>query len=211
MPSMRTIVITVVCFLIIIPRYAPCQLLASSEFKVITSADIKTGAGRMSLYLPEIKGKRVAIVANHASLVNKTLLPDTLLALGIKITKIFAPEHGFDGLQDAGAMVKDGKYRTASISIVSLYGEHNKPAPEDLKDVDVVIYDLQDVGVRFFTYITTLHNVMEACAENNKELIVLDRPDPNGYYVDGPVLDEKYKSMAGADPVPIVYGMTAGE
>ncbi len=211
MSSIRTIVIAVVCFLIIIPRYAPCQLLASSEFKVITSADITTGAGRMSLYLPEIKGKRVAIVANHASLVNKTLLPDTLLALGIKITKIFAPEHGFDGLQDAGAMVKDGKYRTASISIVSLYGEHNKPAPEDLKDVDVVLYDLQDVGVRFFTYITTLHNVMEACAENNKELIVLDRPDPNGYYVDGPVLDEKFKSMAGADPVPIVYGMTAGE
>lgn len=197
--------------LFIVPLHPRCQIIASSSFKTVGSADIKTGAEQTNLYLQEIKGKRVAVVANYASLIKNRLLPDTLLSLGINITKVFAPEHGFDGLADAGAAVQNGKYKSTSIELISLYGKHDKPEPADLNNVDVVLYDLQDVGVRFFTYVTTLHNVMEACAENNKELIVLDRPDPNGYFVDGPVLDMKYKSMVGADPVPIVYGMTPGE
>jgi uncharacterized protein YbbC (DUF1343 family) len=185
------------------------QIIASSDFQPITSADIKVGAERTGQYVPALKGKKVAVVANQASLVKNTLLTDTLLSLGITITKIFAPEHGFKGNEDAGANVKNSK--TKGIPVVSLYGDHYKPTAEDLKDVDVVVYDLQDVGVRFFTYVSTLHYVMEACAENGKELIVLDRPDPNGYYVDGPVLDLKYKSIVGVDPVPVVYGMTPAE
>ena len=152
----------------------------------------------------------MAVVANQTSLVKNRLLIDTLLSLGINITEIFAPEHGFKGEEDAGATVKNSKLKS-NIAIVSLYGEHYKPTPDDLKNVDVVVYDLQDVGVRFFTYVSTLHYVMEACAENAKELIVLDRPDPNGYFVDGPVLDPQFKSVVGLDPVPIVYGMTPAE
>lgn len=185
--------------------------MASADFTPVTSADIKVGAERTDQYLPALKGKRVAVVANQASLVKKRLLIDTLISLGVNITKIFAPEHGFKGEEDAGATIKNEKYKSTSISIISLYGEHNKPVPEDMKDVDVVVYDLQDVGVRFFTYVSTLHYLMEACAENNKELIVLDRPNPNGYYVDGPVLEPKFKSIVGMDPVPIVYGMTPAE
>ncbi len=199
------------CLWVITPYISPCQIVATSDFKTVTAVDIKTGAERTELYLPEIKGKRVALVANYASMVDNRLLPDTLISLGINIVKIFAPEHGFEGVADAGASVKDGKYKNSQVNIISLYGEHNSPTADELNDVDIVLYDLQDVGVRFFTYVSTLHKIMESCAENNKELIVLDRPDPNGYYVDGPVLDEKYKSMVGVDPVPIVYGMTPAE
>ncbi len=185
--------------------------MASADFTTVTSATVKVGAERMGEYVPALRGKKVAVVANQGSLVKNRIIIDTLLSLGINITKIFSPEHGFSGNEDAGANVKNGKYRSTSISIVSLYGDHNKPTPEDLSDVDVVVYDLQDVGVRFYTYVSTLHYVMEACAENNKEFIVLDRPDPNGYFVDGPVLDPAYKSIVGTDPVPVVYGMTPAE
>lgn len=186
------------------------QIFESAEFHTVTSADVKVGAERMDLYLADLKGKKVALVMNQASLVKKTLLVDTLTSLGINVTKIFTPEHGFSGAADAGASVKDSKYKSKT-DIVSLYGDHNQPTANDLSNVDVVVYDLQDVGVRFFTYVSTLHYVMEACAENNKELIVLDRPDPNGCYVDGPVLDPKNKSIVGVDPIPIVYGMTPAE
>jgi len=186
------------------------QIISSSDYKTLTPSDIKVGAERMDQYLPALRGKKVAIVANQASLVKKTLLVDTLLSLGINITEIFAPEHGFKGDEDAGALIKDGKYK-GKVPIISVYGDHNKPTPDDLKNIDVVVYDLQDVGVRFFTYVSTLHYVMEACAENNKELIVLDRPNPNGYYVDGPVLEPAFKSIVGIDPIPIVYGMTPAE
>ncbi len=187
------------------------QITAKSDFITITSADVKVGAEHTEQYLPMLHGKRVAVVANQTSLVKNKLLVDTLQSLGVKVVKIFAPEHGFYGEQDAGATVKNGKMPETSIHIISLYGKHDKPTIEDLSDVDIVIYDIQDVGVRFFTYVSTLHLVMEACAENHKQLIVLDRPDPNGYYVDGPVLEPAFKSFSGMDPVPIVYGMTPAE
>jgi uncharacterized protein YbbC (DUF1343 family) len=186
------------------------QIMASAEFKPVTSADVTVGAERMDQYLEALKGKKVAVVANQSSMVKHTHLVDTLLSLGIKVTEIFAPEHGFKGDEDAGANIKNGKYKS-TVSIVSLYGEHNKPTLADMQDIDIVVYDLQDVGVRFFTYVSTLHYVMEACAENNKELIVLDRPNPNGYYVDGPVLEPQNKSIIGIDPIPLVYGMTPAE
>ena len=190
---------------------AQAQITAKSDFTTVTSAQVKAGADHTEQYISLLKGKNVAVVANQTSLVNGKLLVDTLQSLGIKVVKIFAPEHGFYGAEDAGATINNGKIPKTSIHIISLYGQHNKPTPEDLSGVDVVIYDIQDVGVRFFTYISTLHLVMEACAENNKQLIVFDRPDPNGYYVDGPVLQPAFKSFSGMDPVPIVYGMTPAE
>lgn len=189
------------------------QIIAKSDFVTLNSANVKVGAERMEQYLGMLKGKNVAVVANQTSLVKNTLLVDTLLSLGVHITKIFAPEHGFYGTADAGATIKNSKDKNAAtaITIVSLYGKHYKPTPEDLKGVDIVVYDLQDVGVRFFTYVSTLHYVMEACAENNKPFVVLDRPNPNGFFVDGPVLDTNCRSFVGLDPVPIVYGMTPAE
>jgi uncharacterized protein YbbC (DUF1343 family) len=174
-------------------------------------SDIKMGADRTSEYLPLLKGKAVAIVANQSSNIKNVHLVDTLLKLGVNIKKVFCPEHGFRGLVDAGEKVKTEKDNKTGLSIISLYGKNKKPAPEQLKDVDVVIFDIQDVGVRFYTYLSTMHYVMEACAENKKQLIVMDRPNPNGYYVDGPILEDKWKSFLGLHPVPIVYGLTIGE
>lgn len=169
------------------------------------------GGERMKLYLDSLKGKRVAIVGNQTSLIGKTHLVDTLLSLGVNIQKVFSPEHGFRGDADAGEKVGSTIDDKTGIPLISLYGKNKKPYPEQLADVDIVIYDIQDVGVRFYTYISTLHYVMEACAENGKTLIVLDRPNPNGHYVDGPVLDPAQRSFVGMDPVPVVYGMTIGE
>ena len=154
----------------------------------------------------------IAVVANQTSIVGNTHLVDTLLSEGVHITKIFCPEHGFRGTAAAGAHVDNSIDTKTGIPIISLYGKNKKPTKEQMKGVDVVIFDLQDVGCRFYTYISTLHYVMEACAENNVPLIVLDRPNPNGHYVDGPVLDTAhYRSFVGMHPVPIVYGMTIGE
>ncbi len=154
-----------------------------------------------------IKGKSVAIVANQSSLIKKTHLVDSLLSLGIKVKKVFCPEHGFRGLVDAGTTVNTEKDSATGLSIITLYGKNKKPLPQDLTNVDVVIFDIQDVGVRFYTYLSTLHYVME----NKKELLVLDRPNPHGYYIDGPVLEPAYHSFLGMHPVPLVYGMTIGE
>jgi uncharacterized protein YbbC (DUF1343 family) len=174
--------------------------------------EIKYGAIILDKYVPLLNGKNVAIVANQTTIIGKTHLVDSLLILKVNIKKIFFPEHGFRGDKDAGANVKSYKDYKTGITCVSLYGKENKkPKPDDLKDIDVVIFDLQDVGVRFYTYISTLHYVMEACAENNKPLIILDRPNPNGFYVDGPMMEEKYKSFVGMHNVPIVHGMTIGE
>ncbi|MBL7890853.1 MAG: DUF1343 domain-containing protein [Bacteroidia bacterium] len=178
---------------------------------VKTSNDIKVGADRTSEYLPLLKGKSVAIVANQSSTIKKTHLVDSLLALGVNIKKVFCPEHGFRGLVDAGEKVNSEKDKKTGLNIISLYGKNKKPSADQLKDVDVVIFDIQDVGVRFYTYISTLHYVMEACAENKKTVIVLDRPNPNGYYIDGPVLEDQYRSFLGMHNVPLVYGMTIGE
>ncbi|MBQ6097740.1 MAG: DUF1343 domain-containing protein, partial [Bacteroidales bacterium] len=156
-------------------------------------------------------GYGVAVVANQSSLVGKTHLVDTLLACGINVTKIFCPEHGFRGKAEAGARVDNEVDAKTGLPIVSLYGKNKKPTPEQMADIDCVIFDLQDVGCRFYTYISTLHYVMEACAERGIPCIVLDRPNPNCHYVDGPVLEPKYKSFIGMHPVPIVYGLTIGE
>ncbi len=176
-----------------------------------TSSELKVGAEQIEKYFPLIKDKRVAVVAHPASLVKNTHLVDTLLKSGMKVKKVFAPEHGFRGEAEAGAKIKNNIDEKTKLLVISLYGKNFKPKPVDLKDVDVVIFDLQDVGARFYTYLSTLHYVMEACAENKKQLIVLDRPNPNGYFVDGPVLESKFKSFIGLHPVPIVYGMTIGE
>lgn len=176
-----------------------------------TPNDLKVGAQQTEDYLPLLKGKSAAVVAHPASLVNNTHLVDTLMKSGIKVKRIFAPEHGFRGSAEAGEKIENGIDAQTRIPVISLYGSNYKPRPEALKDIEVVLFDLQDVGARFYTYISTLHYVMEACAENKKQLIVLDRPNPNGYYVDGPVLEEKNKSFIGMHPVPIVHGMTIGE
>jgi len=173
--------------------------------------EILPGARLTSSYLPLIQGKRVALVANHTTLVGKKHLVDTLLSVGVSIKKIFSPEHGFRGDIEAGELIGNYTDRVTGLPVISLYGGSKKPKPADLSDVDVVIFDLQDVGVRFYTYISTMHYVMEACAENGKPLIVLDRPNPNGFYVDGPVLDTAYRSFVGMHPVPLVHGMTIGE
>lgn len=176
-----------------------------------TYQSITTGAQQTELYLPKLKNKNVAIVTNASGIIGNRHLVDTLLKHKVKIVKIFGPEHGFRGTADAGEKVKGGKDPLTNITIISLYGSHKKPTKEDLKGVDIVIYDIQDVGVRFYTYISTMSYVMEACAENGKELIVFDRPNPNGFYIDGPVMIDKYKSFLGLHNVPIVYGMTCGE
>lgn len=176
-----------------------------------TLNDLKVGADRIEEYLPLLKGKTVAIAANQSSTINQTHLVDTLLSLGVKVKRVFCPEHGFRGTVDAGKKVKTYKDDKTGLPIISLYGKNKKPLPVDIQDVDVVVFDIQDVGVRFYTYLSTLHYIMEACAENNKTVIVLDRPNPNGYYIDGPVMEDKYKSFLGLHPVPLVYGMTIGE
>jgi uncharacterized protein YbbC (DUF1343 family) len=169
------------------------------------------GAHRLPEYLPLLKGKRVALLINQTSRIGDSNLLDVLRARNVNVVRIFVPEHGFRGTADAGAHVASGKDPQTGLPVISLYGAHKKPKAEDLKDVDLVVYDLQDVGVRFYTYISSLEYLMEACAENNKQLIVLDRPNPNGFYVDGPVLEPKYKSFVGMQPIPVVYGMTVGE
>jgi uncharacterized protein YbbC (DUF1343 family) len=169
------------------------------------------GADRFDEYFSMINGKTIAIVANQTSIAGGTHLVDNLVAKGINIKAIFAPEHGFRDLADAGATIENGKDSKTGLPIISLYGKHVKPSAEDLKDVDAVLFDIQDVGTRFYTYISTLHYVLEACAENNIKFIVLDRPNPNGFYFDGNILDTTFRSFVGMDPVPIVHGMTVGE
>ena len=173
------------------------------------------GANRTELFLNHIEGLNVAVVANLSSKIKSNTksihLIDSLLKLNIKIKKVFSPEHGFRGEADAGEKVEDGIDQKTGIPIISLHGTNKKPTKDQMKDIDVVIFDIQDVGARFYTYISTLHYVMEAVGENNKKLIILDRPNPNGHYVDGPILESKYKSFIGMHPVPVVYGMTIGE
>ena len=180
-------------------------------YKPFEQNSIISGAERMDVYLPYLKGKAVAIFANQTSMVKNTHLVDTLLKKGIKIVKIFGPEHGFRGDADAGAHVENAVDKRTGIPVISMYGDHNKPTAKDLKDVDIMIFDIQDVGVRFYTFISSLQYYIEAALENHKPLLILDRPNPNGFYVDGPVLDMKFKSFVGMQPVPIVYGMTIGE
>ena len=169
------------------------------------------GASQIELYRAMIEGKAVAVVANQTSMVGQTHLVDNLLSIGINVSKIFAPEHGFRNLADAGDPISDGKDDITGIPLISLYGNNFKPSASDLSGIDIVIFDIQDVGARFYTYISTLHYVMEACAENHVKCLVLDRPNPNGFYVDGNIPDSAHKSFVGLHPVPVVHGMTIGE
>lgn len=170
-----------------------------------------TGAEQTDLYVPYLKGKRIGMVVNPTSIIGKQTSVDSLLSLGVNIVKIFGPEHGFRGNASAGKHVADDVDEKTGIKAISLYGKHSTPTKEDLADVDIMIFDIQDVGVRFYTYINTLQHVMEACAAHGKELLILDRPNPNGFYIDGPVLDLEYKSGIGLKPIPAVHGLTVGE
>ena len=170
-----------------------------------------TGAERMNVYLPLLKGKSVAVFANNTSRIGKTHLVDTLIKSGIKVMKIFGPEHGFRGDADAGEHVGNVVDQRTGVPVISLYGDHKKPSVADFSGVDVVVFDIQDVGVRFYTYISSLEYMLEACLENHKPLMILDRPNPNGFYVDGPVLDKRFKSFIGMEPIPVVHGLTIGE
>lgn len=172
---------------------------------------IMVGAERTEQYLPILKDKRVAILANHSSLIGTTHLVDSLLALDINIIKVFAPEHGFRGDRPDGAHVEDAKDVKTGLPIVSLYGKNKTLPTELLQDIDVLIFDIQDVGVRFYTYISAMHYAMESCAKMNKLFIVLDRPNPNGMFVDGPILDSAMQSYVGMHPIPVVHGLTVGE
>ena len=176
-----------------------------------TSSAIQTGADQMALYLPTLQGKRVGLVVNHTSRVGRSHLVDSLLMRGITIKTIFAPEHGFRGQATDGETISSGRDPRTGIMITSLYGKNHKPTPQQMDSLDVLVFDIQDVGARFYTYISTMQYVMEACAEASKPMIVLDRPNPNGHYVDGPVLDPKFKSFVGLNPIPVVYGLTIGE
>ncbi len=172
---------------------------------------ITVGAANTSEYISLFKNKKVGVVANHTSMINQTHLVDSLLSLGVNVVRVFSPEHGFRGKADAGEKVKSNIDSSTGLPIVSLYGKNKKPFPEQIEDLDVLVFDIQDVGVRFYTYISTMSYVMEACSENNKQVIVLDRPNPNGHFVDGPTLEEKHKSFVGLHQVPIAHGMTIGE
>ena len=186
---------------------------ACAQRKLNTSMqiEISPGANQVEKYLPLLKGKRVGVFANQTSLINQTHLVDSLQQLGVRIVKIFGPEHGFRGKADAGEHVDNNLDSKTGIPIISLYGDHKKPTAADVKDLDVMLFDIQDVGVRFYTFISSLQYFMEAALEQNKQLIILDRPNPNGFYIDGPVLDTNFKSFVGMQPVPVVYGMTIGE
>lgn len=177
----------------------------------IKSTKILTGADQTEKYLPLLKGKRVGMVVNPTSIIGTQTTVDSLLKRGVNIVKIFGPEHGFRGNASAGIKVDDDVDTKTGIKAISLYGKHSTPTTADLADVDIMIFDIQDVGVRFYTYINTLQHVMEACAANNKEVMIFDRPNPNGFYVDGPILDPKFKSGIGLQPIPIVHGLTVGE
>lgn len=183
----------------------------NNSLKFIDKNDISTGAERTEVYFPWIEGKKIAVVANHTSLISNTHLIDSLLRSGFDIKKVFSPEHGFRGKADAGAKIKNKIDKKTGLPIISLYGKHKKPTKDDLKDIDIVLFDIQDVGARFYTYISTMTLVMQACAENNIPLIILDRPNPNGFYVDGPVLEKEYSSFVGMHTIPIVHGMTIAE
>jgi uncharacterized protein YbbC (DUF1343 family) len=170
-----------------------------------------TGAERLDVWLPLLQGKRVGLLVNHTALVGDTHLLDTMLALGVDVRRVFVPEHGFRGDADAGEYIKDGVDQRSQLPIVSLYGDLKKPSPAHLAGIDVVVFDIQDVGVRFYTYISSMHYMMEACAEQNIEFIVFDRPNPNGDYFDGPMLKPGFTSFVGMHPIPVVHGLTVGE
>lgn len=203
--------ITFILFLIAFNATFPYPLKQNIKNK-ITFSTIKTGADNFEKYLPLLKDKKVGIVTNQTGILSdKKHVVDFLLEKKVAVQTIFAPEHGFRGTADAGEQVVDGKDQKTGLPIISLYGDNKKPKPAQLANLDVLIFDLQDVGARFYTYISSLHYVMEACAENNVPLIVFDRPNPNGSIVDGPLLEKEFTSFVGMHPIPLLHGMTIGE
>jgi uncharacterized protein YbbC (DUF1343 family) len=198
----KMLIIWMICFL----GLTSCTIPVTAQ-----SLEIIPGAWQLEWYKPKLKGKRVALLMNHTATIGDVLLVDTLLQSGIDIVKLFVPEHGFRGTADAGAYIQDGIDSATQIPVISLYGKNKKPTKTQLQDVDIVVYDIQDVGVRFYTYISTLQYMMEACAAWNIPMLILDRPNPHGHYVDGPVLQPSFSSFVGMQPIPVVYGMTVGE
>ncbi len=196
--------------------FGACQQIEKNKnstvkSEVVAPSPIILGNEQLSAYIPMLENKRIGFVGNHTSQIGSIHLVDSLLSLDIKITKVFSPEHGFRGEADAGEKVSSGIDAATSLPIISLYGDNKKPTTSQLQDIDILLFDIQDVGARFYTYISTLHYVMEAAAEAKISLIVLDRPNPNGHFIDGPILEEKYKSFVGLHPIPVVHGMTIGE
>ncbi|MFM6948949.1 MAG: exo-beta-N-acetylmuramidase NamZ domain-containing protein [Aquirufa sp.] len=188
-----------------------CIFILTTNVYATKGKEPQPGAYRLNAYLGQLLGKNVALVVNHTSMVNSTHLADTLLSRGVKVKKYFAPEHGFRGSADAGAHINNEVDQKTGLPIISLYGKHKKPTKEDLEGINMVVFDIQDVGTRFYTYISTLQYVMEACAENNVPLLILDRGNPNGKFIDGPVLDRKFLSFVGINPIPLLHGCTIGE
>ncbi|GAA4353710.1 DUF1343 domain-containing protein [Hymenobacter saemangeumensis] len=193
------------------PQASAPAAAAQPSTKNAGAAAITVGAAQLDKYLPQLKNQRVGLIVNQTSLVGNTHLVDTLRARGVNVTAIFAPEHGFRGEAADGATIKDGRDARSGVVVRSLYGAAKKPTPEMLADVDVLVFDIQDVGARFYTFISTMHYAMEAAAEQNKAVLVLDRPNPNGSMVDGPILEPAHKSFVGLDPLPIAHGLTVGE
>lgn len=218
MPILSIFKSTVLLLVLVLSSCREQQKKENSEVATVQTEpvpEIKVAANRTEVYLPLLQGKKVGVVANQTSVVfndkGHTHLVDSLLSLGVDVKQAFAPEHGFRGEADAGEHVTDGVDAKTGLPIISLYGKNRKPSKEQLDQLDVMVFDIQDVGVRFYTYIATLQLVMEACAEHNTPIIVLDRPNPNGHYVDGPTMMEEHKSYLGLNPIPLVYGMTIGE
>ncbi|NME68959.1 exo-beta-N-acetylmuramidase NamZ family protein [Flammeovirga aprica] len=202
--------------LLLFPFLILVNLACTAETKTIkeqeeATPEIIVGAAQTQSYLPLLEGKKVGVLVNQTSTIGDVHLVDSLVALGVDIQMIFAPEHGFRGKEDAGAHVDDAIDPSTGIKIYSIYGKNKRPSPELLEQVDLVIFDIQDVGCRFYTYISSMHYMMEACAEAGKQMLVLDRPNPNGMYIDGPVLDLKFKSFVGMHQIPILHGLTVGE
>ena len=190
------------------------QIICISLLLLTFSANaqnLRLGAERLDAYLPLIENKKVGVVGNQTSMIGNSHLVDSLLSLGIDVIKVFSPEHGFRGKADAGAKVENGTDSKTGLTIISLYGKNKKPYPKQLEGIDVLLFDIQDVGARFYTYISTLHYIMEAAAENNIKVIILDRPNPNSHYVDGPIREKGFESFVGMHAIPIVHGMTIGE
>lgn len=209
---MKNIALCIFSFFLFLLQCSQRPASTSHEPELLEQGStLQVGADQLDLLLPKISGKSVALVVNHTSLVGTTHLADTLMSSGIRVRKVFAPEHGFRGAAADGEKISDGIDSRTGLPIISLYGANRKPTPEQLTDVDIVIFDIQDVGTRFYTYISTMHYVMEACAEQGKKMIILDRPNPNGHYVDGPLRVPELKSFVGMHPIPIVHGLTVGE
>jgi len=203
--------ITILCRNRLLPLAIIIFVLGLSFTGTASQNRILTGADQPNLYLSKLKGKNLALVVNQTSLIGDQHLVDYLLSKKLNIKRIFAPEHGFRGEAGAGELIDNSKDRETGIPIISVYGKNRKPSADQLSGIDIVIFDIQDVGCRFYTYISTLHNMMEACAENNKTLLILDRPNPNGDYIDGPILQPSFRSFVGMDPIPVVHGCTIGE